>query len=180
LCDIALLRLCYITNAVSDLNASLLHAVAILKRQVHNFWPTANAALVQTSGLYSINQFLTSCKACTMMVTSWLVMFLFCSHHCTLLLDLCTLLQDKYTHSMFIQIMLYDCCQVIFTNESNIDRWKNKRQQAVDSKVGRLDNFIKCVKVPIQVFCKPIFFSLIFVLISICWLYDWSWVFVII
>nr|XP_051225911.1 polynucleotide 3'-phosphatase ZDP-like isoform X5 [Lolium perenne] len=41
---------------------------------------------------------------------------------------------------------------VIFTNESNIDRWKNKRQQAVDSKVGRLDNFIECVKVPIQVF----------------------------
>jgi len=41
---------------------------------------------------------------------------------------------------------------VIFTNESNIDRWKNKRQQAVDSKVGRLDNFIERVKVPIQVF----------------------------
>ncbi|KAK1667212.1 hypothetical protein QYE76_055371 [Lolium multiflorum] len=41
---------------------------------------------------------------------------------------------------------------VIFTNESNIDRWKNKRQQAVDSKVGRLDNFIECVKVPVQVF----------------------------
>ncbi|CAO2194618.1 unnamed protein product [Urochloa humidicola] len=41
---------------------------------------------------------------------------------------------------------------VIFTNESNIDRWKNKRQEAVDSKVGRLDNFIERVKVPIQVF----------------------------
>ncbi|XP_068659764.1 polynucleotide 3'-phosphatase ZDP-like isoform X2 [Aristolochia californica] len=41
---------------------------------------------------------------------------------------------------------------VIFTNESNIERWKNKRQQAVDSKIGRLNNFIKCVKVPIQVF----------------------------
>ncbi|XP_020572296.1 polynucleotide 3'-phosphatase ZDP isoform X2 [Phalaenopsis equestris] len=40
---------------------------------------------------------------------------------------------------------------VIFTNESNIERWKNKRQQAVDSKIGRLDNFIKLVKVPIQV-----------------------------
>ncbi|KAL5671149.1 hypothetical protein ACJX0J_015455, partial [Zea mays] len=39
---------------------------------------------------------------------------------------------------------------VIFTNESNIVRWKNKRQQAVDSKVGRLDNFIECVKAPIQ------------------------------
>lgn len=41
---------------------------------------------------------------------------------------------------------------VIFTNESNIERHKNKRQQAVDSKVGRLDNFIECVKAPIQVF----------------------------
>ncbi|XP_050216531.1 polynucleotide 3'-phosphatase ZDP isoform X2 [Mercurialis annua] len=41
---------------------------------------------------------------------------------------------------------------VIFTNESNIDRWKNKRQVAVDSKVGRLNNFIRCVNVPIQVF----------------------------
>lgn len=41
--------------------------------------------------------------------------------------------------------------QVIFTNESNIERWKNKRQKAVDSKIGRLNDFIKCVKVPIQV-----------------------------
>ncbi|THU65074.1 hypothetical protein C4D60_Mb01t33300 [Musa balbisiana] len=41
---------------------------------------------------------------------------------------------------------------VIFTNESNIERWKNKRQLAVDSKIGRLENFIKCVKLPIQVF----------------------------
>ncbi|KAM7498620.1 hypothetical protein LguiA_023034 [Lonicera macranthoides] len=41
---------------------------------------------------------------------------------------------------------------VIFTNESNIDRWKNKRQLAVDSKLGRLTNFIKKVEVPIQVF----------------------------
>ncbi|ONK77676.1 uncharacterized protein A4U43_C02F9300, partial [Asparagus officinalis] len=39
---------------------------------------------------------------------------------------------------------------VIFTNESNIERWKNKRQQAVDSKIGRLDKFIGRVKVPIQ------------------------------
>ncbi|KAK9143898.1 hypothetical protein Syun_013298 [Stephania yunnanensis] len=39
---------------------------------------------------------------------------------------------------------------VIFTNESNIERWKNKRQVAVDSKVGRLNNFIKHVNVPIQ------------------------------
>ncbi|KAJ0989287.1 hypothetical protein J5N97_007643 [Dioscorea zingiberensis] len=41
---------------------------------------------------------------------------------------------------------------VIFTNESNIERWKNKRQQAVDSKIGRLENFMKLVNVPIQVF----------------------------
>jgi bifunctional polynucleotide phosphatase/kinase len=41
---------------------------------------------------------------------------------------------------------------VIFTNESNIERWTNKRQVAVDSKIGRLNNFIKQVKVPIQVF----------------------------
>ncbi|KAJ4726453.1 polynucleotide 3'-phosphatase ZDP [Melia azedarach] len=41
---------------------------------------------------------------------------------------------------------------VIFTNESNIERWKNKRQTAVDSKLGRLNNFIKHVKVPMQVF----------------------------
>lgn len=41
---------------------------------------------------------------------------------------------------------------VIFTNESNIERWKNKRQVAVDSKIGRLNNFIEQVKVPIQVF----------------------------
>jgi bifunctional polynucleotide phosphatase/kinase len=41
---------------------------------------------------------------------------------------------------------------VIFTNESNIERWNKKRQQAVDSKIGRLDKFIERVKVPIQVF----------------------------
>ncbi|XP_058749930.1 polynucleotide 3'-phosphatase ZDP-like isoform X1 [Vicia villosa] len=41
---------------------------------------------------------------------------------------------------------------VIFTNESNIDRWKNQRQKAVDSKIGRLNQFIEKVKVPIQVF----------------------------
>ncbi|KAI3943772.1 hypothetical protein MKW98_004277 [Papaver atlanticum] len=41
---------------------------------------------------------------------------------------------------------------VIFTNESNIERWKNKRQVAIDSKIGRLKNFIDRVKVPIQVF----------------------------
>lgn len=40
---------------------------------------------------------------------------------------------------------------MIFTNESNIDRWKNKRQVAVDSKIGRLTNFIKHVNVPMQV-----------------------------
>ncbi|KAL3508769.1 hypothetical protein ACH5RR_028170 [Cinchona calisaya] len=41
---------------------------------------------------------------------------------------------------------------VIFTNESNIERWKKKRQVAVESKIGRLESFIKLVKVPIQVF----------------------------
>ncbi|OMO92491.1 Zinc finger, PARP-type [Corchorus olitorius] len=41
---------------------------------------------------------------------------------------------------------------VIFTNESNIERWKNKRQVAVDSKIGRLNSFIEQVKVPMQVF----------------------------
>ncbi|KAK7405330.1 hypothetical protein VNO78_06561 [Psophocarpus tetragonolobus] len=41
---------------------------------------------------------------------------------------------------------------VIFTNESNIERWKKKRQAAVDSKIGRLNNFIDKVKVPVQVF----------------------------
>ncbi|KAL5069577.1 hypothetical protein RYX36_020464, partial [Vicia faba] len=41
---------------------------------------------------------------------------------------------------------------VIFTNESNTDRWKNQRQKAVDSKIGRLNQFIEKVKVPIQVF----------------------------
>nr|AFK35881.1 unknown [Lotus japonicus] len=41
---------------------------------------------------------------------------------------------------------------VIFTNESNIERWKKSRQKAVDSKIGRLNNFIEKVKVPIQVF----------------------------
>lgn len=40
---------------------------------------------------------------------------------------------------------------MIFTNESNIERWKNKRQVAVDSKLGRLNGFIKLVNVPIQV-----------------------------
>nr|XP_011460789.1 PREDICTED: polynucleotide 3'-phosphatase ZDP isoform X1 [Fragaria vesca subsp. vesca] len=46
---------------------------------------------------------------------------------------------------------------VIFTNEANIERWKNKRQVAVDSKIGRLNDFIKEVNVPIQVFiaCGP-------------------------
>lgn len=41
---------------------------------------------------------------------------------------------------------------VIFTNESNIDRWKNSRQKAVDSKIGRLKGFMKLVNVPMQVF----------------------------
>ncbi|GJM93207.1 hypothetical protein PR202_ga09751 [Eleusine coracana subsp. coracana] len=52
-----------------------------------------------------------------------------------------------------LQKLYYDGYKlVIFTNESNIERWKNKRQVAVDSKVGRLDQFVERVKVPIQVF----------------------------
>ncbi|XP_019249487.1 PREDICTED: polynucleotide 3'-phosphatase ZDP isoform X2 [Nicotiana attenuata] len=42
--------------------------------------------------------------------------------------------------------------QVIFTNESNIERWKKSRQAAVDSKIGRLEQFIKLAGVPFQVF----------------------------
>ncbi|XP_078431210.1 phosphoesterase isoform X2 [Wolffia australiana] len=41
---------------------------------------------------------------------------------------------------------------VVFTNESNIDRWKNKRQLAIDSKIGRLENFMQLVGVPMQIF----------------------------
>lgn len=41
---------------------------------------------------------------------------------------------------------------VIFTNESNIERWKNSRQKAVDSKIGRLKGFMKLVNAPMQVF----------------------------
>jgi hypothetical protein len=40
---------------------------------VGNSQPTASAASVQTSGLYSMNQFQKSCISCIMMVTSWLV-----------------------------------------------------------------------------------------------------------
>ncbi|KAI3502966.1 hypothetical protein L1887_31398 [Cichorium endivia] len=40
---------------------------------------------------------------------------------------------------------------VIFTNEANIERWKNNRLVAVDSKIGRLDSFINLVNVPIEV-----------------------------
>lgn len=45
----------------------------------------------------------------------------------------------------------YYYMQVIFTNESNIERWKKSRQAAVDSKIGRLEQFIKVAGVPIQV-----------------------------
>ena len=41
--------------------------------------------------------------------------------------------------------------QVVFTNESNIDRWKNSRQKAIDSKIGRLEGFMNVVNVPMQV-----------------------------
>lgn len=58
-----------------------------------------------------------------------------------------------------IEILILNGHQVIFTNESNIDRWKNKRQAAVDSKIGRLNSFIKRVEVPIQVKCGLVFHS---------------------
>lgn len=41
---------------------------------------------------------------------------------------------------------------VIFTNEANIERWKYKRQAAVNFKIRMLENFMKLVKLPIQVF----------------------------
>lgn len=58
---------------------------------------------------------------------------------------------------LLIEILILNGHQVIFTNESNIDRWKNKRQAAVDSKIGRLNSFIKRVEVPIQVKCGLVF-----------------------
>ncbi|BAB89455.1 putative diphosphonucleotide phosphatase [Oryza sativa (japonica cultivar-group)] len=63
---------------------------------------------------------------------------------------------DGLQSSAKIAAFDFDGClaktSVIFTNESNIERWNKKRQQAVDSKIGRLDKFIERVKVPIQVF----------------------------
>jgi hypothetical protein len=41
--------------------------------------------------------------------------------------------------------------KVIFTNESNIDRFTKARAKAIDSKLGRLEGFMKTVKLPIQV-----------------------------
>ncbi|KAL5999062.1 hypothetical protein ACLOJK_010012 [Asimina triloba] len=57
---------------------------------------------------------------------------------------------NKFNKLMQFERELEKVVNVIFTNESNIERWKNKRQQAVDSKIGRLNNFIKSVKVPVQ------------------------------
>jgi hypothetical protein len=59
--------------------------------------------------------------------------------------------QDKYTHMSLRR--------AIFTIESSIESWKNKRQLAINSKDGHLDNFIEYGKVPIHVFCEDIFFS---------------------
>ena len=42
--------------------------------------------------------------------------------------------------------------QVVFTNESNIDRFHNARQKAVDSKIGRLAGLAAAVGIPIQVY----------------------------
>ncbi|GAQ80446.1 hypothetical protein KFL_000540220 [Klebsormidium nitens] len=41
---------------------------------------------------------------------------------------------------------------VLFTNESNIDRWVNSRQKAIDSKIGRLEGLHKKCGVPMLVF----------------------------
>ncbi|CAM6098591.1 unnamed protein product [Calypogeia fissa] len=41
---------------------------------------------------------------------------------------------------------------VIFTNESNIDRFTKARAKAIDSKLGRLKGFMQAVTVPMQVF----------------------------
>jgi hypothetical protein len=43
--------------------------------------------------------------------------------------------QDKYTHMSLRG--------AIFTIESSFESWKNKRQLAVNSKDGHLDNFIE-------------------------------------
>jgi histidinol phosphatase-like enzyme len=59
--------------------------------------------------------------------------------------------QDMYTHKSL--------CQVMFTIKSSIEHWKNKRQQAFESRDGHLDNFSECSKVPIQVFYECIFFT---------------------
>lgn len=45
--------------------------------------------------------------------------------------------------------------QVVFTNEANITIYKNARQKAVDSKIGRLEAFREKVQLPVQVIiCK--------------------------
>lgn len=60
-------------------------------------------------------------------------------------------------------IMFLHVLQVIFSNESNIERWSKSRQKAVDSKLGRVDAFMKVVGVPMQVgglyttFFQPLF-----------------------
>ncbi|CAH8341063.1 unnamed protein product [Eruca vesicaria subsp. sativa] len=48
---------------------------------------------------------------------------------------------------------------VIFTHETNIAWWKNKRQAAVDPKIGRLNSFIKHVEVSIQLKCGLVFIA---------------------
>jgi hypothetical protein len=64
---------------------------------VSSFQPSARAALVQTSGLYSINQFQKNCKVCTMMVTNWLVAFF----------SLLSLVFHFFSYSFFICVL---CC----------------------------------------------------------------------
>ncbi|GJS00639.1 polynucleotide 3'-phosphatase ZDP [Tanacetum coccineum] len=61
---------------------------------------------------------------------------------------------DHLENDLYILLLLLNnqSVKVIYTNESNIERWKNKRPVVVDSKIGRLDNFINLVEVPVQVF----------------------------
>ncbi|KAI3788245.1 hypothetical protein L2E82_01005 [Cichorium intybus] len=48
------------------------------------------------------------------------------------------------------EILDLNTINVIFTNEANIECWKNKRQVAVNSKIRRLNSFIKFVSVSFQ------------------------------
>lgn len=98
-------------------------------------------------GHLCILQFLRKCKVCIVKAISWYLYFHF------------EFSLSHVTQFVCIEMLILNVHQVIFTNESNIDRWKNKRQDAVDSKIGRLNSFIKRVGVPIQVKCALVFLN---------------------